>query len=189
MSKVEVYGHAITWYKDEKKAPIPPKTDTTKSRQMLRKVSATAATLNAVSRISWGRSKLENITIFHVSHLEEHQEIFEHDFEGEEKVEQEGGAYWDQGTQNIEDDVADEVVEGDERREDIEGCPSNTEKRNINSSCWINSDKFTCLQYPQLFEVRPTLFELLFLCSCSFQAQLFDRSITEQVCKINTKTC
>ena len=93
MSKVEVYDHAITWYKEEKKAAIPPKTDTTKSRQMLRKVSATAATLNAVSRISWGRSKLENITIFHVLHLEENQEIFEHNFEREEKVEQEGCAY------------------------------------------------------------------------------------------------
>lgn len=71
---------------------------------------------------------LENITIFHVLHLEEHQEIFEHDFEGEEKVEQEGGAYWDQGMQNIEDDVADEVVEGDERREDVEGCSRNAVK-------------------------------------------------------------
>ena len=100
---------------------------------MLRMVSATAATLNAVSRISWGRSKLENITIFHVSHLEEHQEIFEHDFEGEEKVEQEGGAYWDQGMQNIEDDVADEVVEGDERREDVEGCSRDAVKSNFAS--------------------------------------------------------
>ena len=112
---------------------------------MLRKVSATAATLNAVSRISWGRSKLENITIFHVSHLEEHQEIFEHDFEGEEKVEQEGGAYWDQGTQNIEDDVADEVVEGDERWEDVECCSRDAIKKEsirdlklrINQQCFM----------------------------------------------------
>ena len=64
-------------------------------------------------------------------HLEEHQEIFEHDFEGEEKVEQEGGAYWDQGMQNIEDDVADEVVEGDERREDVEGCSRDAVKSNF----------------------------------------------------------
>ena len=30
--------------------------------------------------------------------------------------------------QNIEDDVADEVVEGDERREDVEGCSRNAVK-------------------------------------------------------------
>ena len=64
-----------------------------------------------------GRKMLSKVELYHVCslHLEEHQEIFEHDFEGEEKVEQEGGAYRDQGMQNIEDDVADEVVEGDER--------------------------------------------------------------------------
>ena len=78
-------------------------------------------------------------------HLEEHQEIFEHNFEREEKVEQEGCTYWDQGTQNIEDDVADEVVEGDERREDVECCPRDAIKKEgirnlklrINEQCFM----------------------------------------------------
>ena len=152
----------------------------------MRQVSAATATQDIVSKISWGLKLVVHYTFTTPTlvHLKEDQEVLEHDLEGKEDGDQEGAAYWDQSLQYIEDDVADEVVEGDERREDIEGCPSNTEKRNINSSGWINSDKFTCLQYPQLFEVRPTLFELLFLCSCSFQAQLnFDRSIAEQVCK------
>ena len=76
---------------------------------------------------------MENITIFHVLHLEEHQEIFEHNFEREEKVEQEGCTYRDQGTQNIEGDVADEVVKGDERREDVEGCSRDAVKSNFAS--------------------------------------------------------
>ena len=132
---------------------------------MLRQVSAIAATLKAVSRISWGQKHVVKSYILSCLHLEEHQEIFEHDFEGEEKVEQEGGAYWDQGLQNIEDDVADEVVEGDERREDVEGC-----SRDAVKSFFVNIEMYeltyhtalcsfsTCLLYPQPFVESPTWF-------------------------------
>ena len=61
-------------------------------------------------------------------HLKEDQEVLEHDLEGKEDGDQEGAAYWDQSLQDIEDDVADEVVESDERREDVECCSGNTEK-------------------------------------------------------------
>ena len=68
-----------------------------------------------------------------MQYLDEDQEVLEHDLESKEERDHEGGAYWEQRLQCIEDDVADEVVESDERREDVECCSSNAEKMDL----WI----------------------------------------------------
>ena len=78
-------------------------------------------------------------------HLKEDQEVLEHDLEGKEDGDQEGAAYWDQSLQDIEDDVADEVVEGDERWEDVECCSRDAIKKEsirnlklrINEQCFM----------------------------------------------------
>ena len=63
-----------------------------------------------------------------MQYLNEDQEILEHDLESKEERDQEGAAYWEQRFQCIEDDVADEVVESDERGEDVECCSGNAAK-------------------------------------------------------------
>ena len=63
-----------------------------------------------------------------MQNLNEDQEVLEHDLESKEERDQERAAYREQRLQCIEDDVADEVVESDERREDVECCSGNTEK-------------------------------------------------------------
>ena len=72
-----------------------------------------------------------------MQYLNEDQEVLEHDLESKEERDQEGAAYWDQSLECIEDDVADEVVESDERREDVEcgsGDAEKVEAWNISSS-------------------------------------------------------
>ena len=139
----------------------------------MRQVSAATATQDIVSKISWGLKIVVHYTFTMPTlvYLKEDQKVLEHDLEGKEDGDQEGAAYWDQSLQDIEDDVADEVVEGDERREDIEGCPSNTEKRNINYSCWTNSDKFYLFTVSTAFwskaDIVWTLVSLLLLFSSS----------------------
>ena len=63
-----------------------------------------------------------------MQYLDEDQEVLEHDLESKEERDQEGAAYREQRLQCIEDDVANEVVESDERREDVECCSGDTEK-------------------------------------------------------------
>ena len=72
------------------------------------------------------------------AYLDEDQEVLEHDLEGKEEGDQEGAAYWEQCLQCIEDDVADEVVESDERREDVECCSSDAEK----NGAWKSTHPF-----------------------------------------------
>ena len=64
-----------------------------------------------------------------MQYLNEDQEVLKHDLESKEERDQERAAYWDQSLECIEDDVADEVVEGDERREDVEGCSRDAVKK------------------------------------------------------------
>ena len=101
----------------------------------MRQVSAATATQDIVSKISWGLKLVVHYTFTTPTlvHLKEDQEVLEHDLEGKEDGDQEGAAYWDQSLQDIEDDVADEVVEGDERREDVEGCSRDAVNSNFAS--------------------------------------------------------
>ena len=66
-----------------------------------------------------------------MQYLDEDQEVLEHNLESKEERDHEGRAYWEQRLQCIEDDVADEVVESDERRENVECCSRNAEKMDL----------------------------------------------------------
>ena len=66
-----------------------------------------------------------------MQYLNEDQEVLEHNLESKEERDHEGRAYWEQRLQCIEDYVTDEVVESDERRENVECCSGNAEKMDL----------------------------------------------------------
>ena len=102
-----------------------------------------------------------------MQYLNEDQEVLEHDLESKEERDQEGAAYWDQSLECIEDDVADEVVESDERREDVEcgsGDAEKVEAWNISSSRYERKFLVVLPVYSihSLLENGRHCFELLF---------------------------